>query len=186
MGVLLMGRSYGNPCVCGYRYRTWHMGQPHKLYASTNHYRIVLFPKITHFVTYRWIDQITTLLTRIKNNTSFNAWVSDQNSVFGDICESVILDCTCHLEFVVSKSQGQATLDFTSDLRLTKSDAWLLYFFTRWLKRVDHSSRRNFVTLVGHMGAIGPSGIHYLSRKMGHRLTHTCSRRARKSTTLEP
>ena len=174
-----MGRSYGIPCVCGYRYRTWRMGQPHKLYASTNHYRIVLFPKITHFVTYRWIDQINTVLTPPKNNPSFNAWVSDQNSVFGDNCESVS-------GFVVSKSQGQATLDFASDRRLTKSASWLFHFFTRWLKRVDHSFRRNLATRVGHMGAIGPFGIHYFSRKMGHRLTHTCSRRAQKSTTLEP
>ena len=117
MGVLLMGRSYGIPCVCGYRYRTSRMGQPHKLYASTNHYRIVLFLKITHFVTYRWIDQINTVLTPPKNNPFFNAWVSDQNSVFGDNCESVS-------GFVVSKSQGQATLDFISDPRLTKTGSW--------------------------------------------------------------
>ena len=32
------------------------------------------------------------------------------------------------------------------------------------------------------MGSIPPSRIHYSSRKMGHRLTHTCSRRARKIT----
>jgi len=36
------------------------------------------------------------------------------------------------------------------------------------------------------MGSIPPSRIHYSSRKMGHRLTHTCSRRARKSITLVP
>jgi hypothetical protein len=121
MGVFLMRRSYGNPYVCGYRYRNWHMGQPHKLYASTNHYLIVLFLKIPHYVTCRWIDQINTVLTPTKNNPFCNAWVSDQNSVFGDNCESVILGCTCRLEFVVSKSQGQATLDFTSNPRLTKA-----------------------------------------------------------------
>ena len=49
-------------------------------------------------------------------NPFFNAWVSDQNSIFGDNCESVSA-----AGFVVSKSQGQATLDFASDRRLTKS-----------------------------------------------------------------
>ena len=81
----------------------WHMGQPHKLYASTNPYLFVMFLKIPHCVTYRWIEQINTVLTPTKNNSFFNAWVSDQNSVFGDNCESVILDCTCRLEFVFRK-----------------------------------------------------------------------------------
>jgi len=47
-----------------------------------------------------------------------------KTSISNDVCELVILDFACRLVSVVSKSQGQATLDFTSDLRLTKNASW--------------------------------------------------------------
>ena len=49
---------------------------------------------------------------------------SHGNTVSSDICESVILDFACRRAFVVSKSQGQATLDFRSDPQLTKTASW--------------------------------------------------------------
>ena len=74
-----------------------------------------------------WTNIITTDLVIWFMNASWTAsWTttSHGNTVSSDICESVILDFACRLEFVVSKSQGQATLDFTSDPQLTKNASW--------------------------------------------------------------
>ena len=82
-----------------------------------------------------WANIITTNLV-IWFMTALQPWTaaSHENTVSSDICESVILDFACRLVFVVSKSQSQATLDFTSDPQLTRNAFWLKNNenFARW------------------------------------------------------
>ena len=94
-----------------------------------------------------WTNIITTDLVILVHDASWTAsWTttSHGNTVSSDVCESVILDFACRLEFVVSKSQGQATLDFTSDPQLTKNASWPRNqsFTMTWAPLTSY--RRNF------------------------------------------
>ena len=90
-----------------------------------------------------WTNIITTyLVIWFMNALWTTSWTT--TAVSSDICESVILDFACRLEFVVSKSQGQATLDFTSDPQLTKNASWPRNqsFTMTWAPLTSY--RRNF------------------------------------------